>query len=148
MSEKQLFKISPWNPGELSLQIWEGDKFVMTYAEAQAVGEALLIATRRGQGKEEPPMKTVTIQIGNSDDKLTQKEWSSFCHLTHEAIFNIAHKVHFRGFADGDAPWQNACWVIEVHPDYLRILFQEVGRVGRSFHQDAIAIAVGETRMA
>lgn len=90
-------------------------------------------------------MKTITIQIGNSDDKLTQKEWSAFCEKVEDLINHDAEHCHFTGYSAGDAPWQNACYVVEVSPARLPI-FKECLKLLRSgYDQDSIAWTEGIT---
>lgn len=57
-------------------------------------------------------MDTITIQIGNSDNKLSQMEWSAFIKDVVEVVESLASVVHFYGTSLGDAPWQNAAWVV------------------------------------
>lgn len=90
-------------------------------------------------------MTTVTIQIGNSDNKLTQGEWAHFCEYIRGAISQNVYRIYFQGGSDWDAPWQNACWVCEVSPDQVEKLKQELTRWRTAFKQDSVAITFGET---
>ena len=50
--------------------------------------------------------ETVTIQIGNSDDKLTQKEWSSFvAWIEYDLKSMIGVEFHFSGGSANHTPW-------------------------------------------
>lgn len=90
-------------------------------------------------------MKTVTIQIGNSDNKLTQGQWANFAASMHEAISENVYRIHFKGGSDWDAPWQNACWVCEVRDEQMENL-QVVIMTCRANHgQDSAAVTFGET---
>lgn len=42
-------------------------------------------------------MKTVTIQIGNSDNRLTQVEWSEYVEKVNNLVRDCAYAVHFNG---------------------------------------------------
>lgn len=92
-------------------------------------------------------MKTIVVQIGNSDDKLPQKRWSEFVHAADELIQDLAEQVHFSGASGSAAPWQNACWVLVcdevVLSDSLVPLLRNLADV---FHQESIAVTVGDTR--
>lgn len=60
--------------------------------------------------------KTVYISIGNSDDKLTQREWCDFVADVDgdlEYVLNPHGRVHGRWFSAPDVQWQNACWCVE-----------------------------------
>ena len=89
-------------------------------------------------------MITATIQIGNSDDKLTQKEWAAFIRATHK-VADYHGDVHFSGFSVPDAVWQNACWVVEIHEAGVRRLREQLAELARRFRQDSIALTTGVT---
>lgn len=90
-------------------------------------------------------MKTVVIQIGNTDNKLTQQEWSRFVHTVncHIAEMRLDANVYFRGSSPGDAPWQNYCWVLTA--ESLNDLQSRLARLAHAFRQDSIALTVGDT---
>lgn len=92
---------------------------------------------------------TLVIQIGNTDNKLTQSEWSDFCASVRETVAAAARQVHFDGCAAGDAPRQNACWVIDVEaaPERLEKLRGSLREIRQRFRQDAVAWTAGETEM-
>lgn len=90
-------------------------------------------------------MKTIIIQIGNSDDNLTQKEWHAFHQAVNGSVMLWSSTVHFAGTADGHAPWQNACWVVEVRSECIPDLRQQLIDCRKEFRQDSIAWTVGET---
>lgn len=89
--------------------------------------------------------KTVIIQIGNSDNKLTQGEWASFvAEVDMVANDHVLH-THFKGGSDWDAPWQNACWVCEMNGDKIEALKEGIGVCRRNYKQDSVAMTFGET---
>lgn len=89
---------------------------------------------------------TLTIQIGNSDDKLSQADWASFCRDTLISIEESCYRIHFSGGSSFGSPWQNACYVVEVINDkQLEILKDRLKVIARRFKQDAIAVTVGNT---
>lgn len=87
----------------------------------------------------------VYLSIGNSDDKLTQFEWSSF---VHEVARDVARRGHVHGewFSLPQAAYQNACWCIEfsdaANESDAR---QAASRLRKSYGQDSVAWAVAET---
>ena len=88
----------------------------------------------------------ITVQIGNTDDKLSQYEWSNFFHRTDELIRNAAYTVYFSGHALPAAPWQNACWCFDVEGDEEKAYLQRMLRkVAKTFRQDSVAWTEGET---
>ena len=88
---------------------------------------------------------TVVIQIGNTDNKLTQGEWSNFVHSMHTTIASNVYRIHFRGGSDWDAPWQNGCWVCEVTPDQVDALKASVAACRKAYRQDAAAFTAGQS---
>ena len=89
-------------------------------------------------------MRTITIQIGNSDDKLTQKEWSSFYWEIASAVL-AAGGVHFAGTSPSFEPWQNACWVVVVDDSKVAALREQVVTIRTKFRQESVAWTEGET---
>lgn len=88
-------------------------------------------------------MATVTILIGNTDNKLTQQEWSEFC-ASVENVATAYGPVQFSGYSTGSAPWQNACWVIVT--DGLEVgLKTRLSMLARYYRQDSIAVIAGTT---
>ena len=84
---------------------------------------------------------TVTIAIGNSDNKLTQQEWSAYINLIRDVLPDT---VHFFGCSDGCLPWQNACWIVETYePEQLK---EELTNIRKIYRQDSIAIIQGDTQ--
>ena len=92
-------------------------------------------------------MITAYISIGNSDDKLTQAEWSHYVAELNHLIDKFATRVHGRWFSRPDDPWQNHCVCVEVEPEPFATLQGGLAGLRIGFRQDSIAVAiVGETR--
>lgn len=92
----------------------------------------------------EAMMTTVTIQIGNSDDKLTQGEWAKYVSEVDAAV-RIGTQVHFFGGSPNWYPWQNACWVIVGDKSVLTDISMELHDIRKKYSQDSIAWTQGET---
>lgn len=90
--------------------------------------------------------KTIVIQIGNTDDKLTQVEWRDYVSQVNEFIHTWADRVHFFGAPPNYERWQNAAWIITCLPKNSGKLHSEVIRIRRDFRQDSIAWMEGETQ--
>ena len=91
-------------------------------------------------------MKTVCVQIGNSDDKLRQVEWAAFVSNVDAVLMVFEKQRHFKGGSTQWEPWQNVCWVIEVEESEMIELFDRLSAMGTKYNQDSIAVTVGETR--
>lgn len=93
-------------------------------------------------------MKTITIQIGNSDDKLTQKQWHRFIENIHDAVRIYCSEVHFFGASPGTEPWQNAAWVVVCRDQFSeRELREEVKTQREAHQQDSVAWTEGDTEL-
>jgi hypothetical protein len=92
-------------------------------------------------------MITVAVQIGNSDDKLSQFHWAAFIDRTQKTIERRAKQIHFHGHSMPTAPWQNAGWVFEVEEKQAAELQFELSDLAKDFKQDAIAYTFGRTIM-
>lgn len=90
-------------------------------------------------------MKTITVQIGNSDDKLSQQRWCMFVRATDDLIRRHAWVVHFFGLTPSDDPWQTAAWVIQAQDDNAEILKVELTGLRARFDQNSVAWMEGET---
>ena len=90
-------------------------------------------------------MKTITLQIGNSDDKLTQKEWSIFVARINTEVRDEAYQVHFFAPSVGYNEWQNAAWIFSCEPTPLLRLKDIVTAIREKFNQDSAAWTEGET---
>lgn len=97
-------------------------------------------------------MDAVVIQIGNSDDKLKQEEWSRFVSEVHDFVIRWSYPIYFHGTSMGSAPWQNACWVLDARNPVgevsaINILRHELGKLAKKYKQDSIALTLGNTEL-
>lgn len=89
---------------------------------------------------------TAVVQIGNSDDKLTQAEWRDFWVET-DASVRPTGRVHFAGTSSATAPWQNAAWVVELANDEMGSwLERRLADLAAKYRQNSIAMTVGHTK--
>lgn len=88
-----------------------------------------------------------TIQIGNSDDKLSQVDWSKYIAEVRKT-FNKYQGIetHFAGGSPYDAPWQNACFVVSVPEVYATEMIKALTTIRKRFKQKSIAIVLGDVR--
>ncbi len=90
-------------------------------------------------------MTTIIIQIGNSDDKLSQAQWSHFFKRVDNAVRRRSHQVHFSGASDPSQEWQNAAWVMEIDEEKSLHLWDDMKVIREMFNQDSIAWTEGKT---
>ena len=94
-------------------------------------------------------MKTMTVQIGNTDDKLTQVEWSKFVMEVDDLLlpdnYNNRLNRHFFGAATNYMPWQNACWVVATDDLTIKYITSMLTSIRKKYKQDSVAVTIGET---
>ena len=87
----------------------------------------------------------VYISIGNSDDKLTQVEWSQYVIEMLTRVVSIGHK-HGDWYSAPFSAYQNACWCVEFGNDADVAEAREVAtEVRKKWRQDSIAWAEADT---
>jgi hypothetical protein len=95
-------------------------------------------------------MPTIYVSIGNSDDKLTQAQWSEFVKdfnnliLAWEASGRVV-EIHGRWASDSTSHWQNAAWCFDSHGQSEAFMQQDLQALAAKYNQDSIAWAVAET---
>ena len=91
-------------------------------------------------------MKTVTLQVGNSDDKLAQMEWAAFVARIRDVFDETPYvDVHFFGCSNPTECWQNACWVFVADPGVIEQIKSELIAIRAKYRQDSVAWTEGET---
>lgn len=88
---------------------------------------------------------TVTIQIGNTDGKLTHSAWVNFVAVVNDAITKRKLPTHFHGFPPATAPWVNACWVVSVPDLEAWALKEELQMIRKAYKQESVAWTEGIT---
>src|ERR1051326_6639431 len=115
------------------------------------LGNVRLLALRKAGGR---MSVTVYVSCGNSDDKLSQHEWSNFVAAVDRTFEQAARyqgsRVHGRWYSLPTEPWQNACWCIEFLDEtamagIIDAYRAELARLAGVFRQDSIAWAVAPT---
>jgi hypothetical protein len=88
----------------------------------------------------------VYVSIGNSDDKLSQVEWSRFALQLSAEVISLAAQVHGAWFSQPVSPWQNACWCVEFASEAQEMTAREAAaEIGRKYGQQSIAWATAQT---
>ncbi|MGK5677501.1 hypothetical protein [Actinoplanes sp. URMC 104] len=92
-------------------------------------------------------MTVVYISIGNSDDKLSQRDWSAFVTAVGVAVARVSALpgavVHGAWLSHPDRPWQNACWCLQLPTAdaHVELLRHRLAQLAKKFRQDSIAWA-------
>lgn len=90
-------------------------------------------------------MPTVHAAIGNSDDKLSQSDWSRYIDEFQRVMTIASRVIHGQWYSEPRSVFQNACMSIEVDVDKLDSLKVNLGRLRNKYDQDSIALNVSET---
>jgi hypothetical protein len=90
-------------------------------------------------------LKTIVVQIGNSDNKLPQAQWAEFVRRVNGMIREHAKAVHFFGGTENWAAWQRVCWVFDCEGARMAELRSRLTATRKEFRQDAAALTEGET---
>lgn len=90
-------------------------------------------------------MKSVFVSIGNTDNRLTQLEWSNFVRDVEYEI-HMQAKVHFFGGAPNWEPWQNVGWLIDIDESKIRSLKETLIVIRIGYRQNSVAWLEGETK--
>ena len=91
-------------------------------------------------------MPTFYTSIGNSDDKLSQREWSAF---TVQLVAAIRRRgsVHGIWYSSPNSEYQNACVCFEVDEGpAVEEITVALAQLAETYRQDSIALATAETR--
>ncbi len=99
----------------------------------------------------------ILISIGNSDNKLSQEQWSRFVREVRASLALLVDVgdicQHGEWFSAPDSPWQNANWCIQVRQDYRPgeheyetvrdFLRKRLAQLRDAYQQDSIAWTEG-----
>lgn len=84
-------------------------------------------------------MRIVYASIGNSDNRLTQAEWSAYAYQFEELVRRYATQVHGVWYSESTRPWQNGMAGFELHDVDDPIVRKLFADLARSKGQDSIA---------
>lgn len=86
----------------------------------------------------------VVISIGNTDDKLSQREWSDYVADMWTLLEKEGANVHFFGGRSNWEQWQNVAWIVEVHSMDIDGLMLKIESSRKKYRQDSAFVMVGE----
>lgn len=88
--------------------------------------------------------KAIVVSIGNSDNKLTQVEWSEFVGRVNTYLVSAGH-VHFFGGSATYERWQNVVWWVDIPVLVIPQARFVLSGIAKVYKQDSIALLVGDT---
>ena len=86
-------------------------------------------------------MITVYVSVGNSDDKLTQEQWSGFVQQVRITFRLRARETHGEWYSLPDQPYQNACFCVVLADKDVPLIKQELITLRKAWGQDSVAWA-------
>jgi hypothetical protein len=92
-------------------------------------------------------LMSVAVLIGNTDNKLTQAEWSKLCQDVRDVLAELSAVKHFSGGSDWDAPWQTGCFVVAMNRCNFEKLPERLLPLVNMYRQDSIAVFGGAVNL-
>lgn len=89
-------------------------------------------------------MKTVTVAIGNSDNKLPQSQWSQYCIDVAYVVKNHTSHVYAECYSLPNSAWQNAVFLFGATDAALGYLRWRLADLAKQYSQESIAMSVAE----
>lgn len=112
----------------------------------QKIRAALRGETDGQQSSSSDTTLTAYVSIGNSDDKLSQREWSDFVADFRRVMTRYASEIYGVWYSAPDAEYQNMCIAAAVRPGSVDVLRGDLTEMREHFQQDSVAWAfVDET---
>mgnify|MGYP001580517744 CR=1 FL=1 len=90
-------------------------------------------------------MKTISLLIGNTDNRLTQKEWSKFVEDIKFSVHCCCNTLFFFGGPPNYSEWQNVAFVFGIKDDQIPELKARVTHDRIQYQQTSAAWVEGET---
>ena len=84
----------------------------------------------------------MAVSIGNTDNRLTQQEWSQFVSEINNAL-SRAGKIHFFGGAPNWERWQNVAWIAELDKSVVECSAR-ISEIREKYKQDSAFVLFGE----
>lgn len=91
--------------------------------------------------------KTICIQVGNTDNKLTQQRWSIFVERL-KMLLTDDYKatLHFSGGSPTEEMWQNYCVVASLDAFIIHSFYSDLIELRKEYEQDSVAILEGDAQ--
>lgn len=90
---------------------------------------------------------TVIVLIGNSDNKLTQKDWHYFVSDVRTLIWIFEKETHFIGSTEPFSEYQSGCFVFVIEQTQLEALKERLILCKQRHSQNFIAMIIGNTQL-
>ncbi|MGH3989854.1 MAG: hypothetical protein ACRDTZ_21460 [Pseudonocardiaceae bacterium] len=92
-------------------------------------------------------LMTVHIAIGNSDDMLSQAEWSRYVYELRQLVSASATTIHGVWFSAPDSAYQNACVGAAMSSEAVETVRAQLAALRHRYRQSSIAFNASETEL-
>ena len=86
-------------------------------------------------------MITAYVSVGNSDDRLSQADWSAYVQQVRIMLGPRARETHGEWYSLPDQPYQNACFCVVLADPDVPAVQAELTRLREAWGQDSVAWA-------
>lgn len=90
--------------------------------------------------------KDIFLTIGNTDNKLSQKDWQQFQKDFKQTAESLAEKVWGVWYSDPKTPYQNMCIGILLSESNVKVLEDHLRELAIRYKQNSIAWSDAKTR--
>lgn len=90
---------------------------------------------------------TLSVLIGNSDNRLTQMEWSGYAGKVNGLVRAWTYHTFFDGAPYTASQFQNHCWVFAIHKLDYQDFEDELREIALQYEQESVAVVKGNTTM-
>lgn len=95
--------------------------------------------------EDSPSVVNLFIEIGNSDNKLPQAEWSAFVNEVEQVCQDLSSRIIGVYLSESSMPYQNACYHIWLHGTQFNEFERRIGLIRGIYMQESIAVTQGDT---
>jgi hypothetical protein len=81
----------------------------------------------------------IYVSIGNSDDKLSQRDWAEYVDEIRSVLRDSASKVLGEWYSANDSQWQNACFCISIPETAVTATRTRLADIRKRHDQDSVA---------
>lgn len=81
----------------------------------------------------------LVVIIGNSDNKLTQQEWSEFVYKLKELVDRYSIQTYFFGAPGNYDPWQNVAWSFKIRISRIDAFKSALVFLREKYKQESVA---------
>lgn len=90
-------------------------------------------------------MKSISLLMSNTDNKLSQQQWHDFIATTKHEVRSACTEFHFLGAPPNWEDHQNAAFVFTLEDQAITALKEKMKSLRRAYKQDSVAWLEGDT---